>query len=260
MPPPAQPSNGNACSNCISSFFGCIKTAKIEKVMNIIRVCNILNGGFLIFAGVWGYINLTDAAYIIYLATYIGLFGFMVIAFEVRWKKIENKMRRNFGFMFSPYGRTMFFMFAATLCWAIDLWLPILVGVATCISALLQCTIFCIHPDFKTYSAVKKTDDPSNLPEDELIAYLKTHPEVAQGAVNQSPFPAQPAARPAPAAPPARRAPAPSAPPTRKPAPAPRRSAPSPTPSRPLPRKSSSAAPPPPAPRSSTQSDNPFDL
>ena len=38
----------------------------------MIRVGNIINGAFLIFAGVWGYIYLTDAAYIIYLATYIG--------------------------------------------------------------------------------------------------------------------------------------------------------------------------------------------
>jgi len=49
-----------------------IKTAKIEKVMNIIRFANIINGGFLIFAGVWGYLNLDNAIYVIYLATYLG--------------------------------------------------------------------------------------------------------------------------------------------------------------------------------------------
>ena len=53
---------------------GCdsIKTAKIEKVMNFIRVANIINGGFLIFSGVWGYIYITDAIYIVYLASYVG--------------------------------------------------------------------------------------------------------------------------------------------------------------------------------------------
>jgi len=144
------------------------------------------------------------------------MFGLMVIAFEMRWAKVENKMRRLFGFMYSPYGRTSFFILyvcvdpslglcfltpfcsvlfcyvlfcsvlfcsvlccavlccavlchaasAATLCWGIDLWLPIVVGIGTLINAVLQCFVFCQHPGFKEYSQVKKTDNPANLPED----------------------------------------------------------------------------------------------
>ena len=40
----------------------------------------------------------------------------MVMAFELRWKKVENKMRRNFGFMYSPYGRTTFFVLYVGAC------------------------------------------------------------------------------------------------------------------------------------------------
>lgn len=245
-------------SKCWNGFTGCIRNSKIEKAMNVIRVGNIINGAFLIFAGVWGYIYLTDAAYIIYLATYIGCFGFMVMAFELRWKKVENKMRRNFGFMYSPYGRTTFFVFAATLCWAIDLWLPILVGCGTVINAILQCFVFCIHPDFKAYSQVKKTDDPANLPEDEVLHYLKNHPDVAQEALQSTAFAAQPGvpAR-ASSGSSASRAVPPTPPTARKPtAPPARARAPAPAP----PRKS---APPAPQPRASAppaQSDNPFDL
>lgn len=253
MPPPPAQSSGNVVTRCLGSCASCIKAAQIEKVMNLIRVCNIINGGLLIFSGVWGYIYITDAVYIFYLASYVGLFGLMVIAFELRWKKVENRMRRNFGFMFSPYGRTFFFVFAATLCWGIDLWLPIIVGIGTLFNALLQCFVFCQHPDFKAYSTIKKTDDPANLPDDEVLLYLRNHPDVVQQAAVQTSIAGQPPSRPSRPVPPAAPArPRPAAPPVRATAPPP-----------PAPRKSStSRAPPPPAPRGGNggQSDNPFDL
>lgn len=204
--------------------------------MNIFRVCNIINGALLILAGVYGYINVTKGIYVVYLASYVGFFGALIIAFELRWSKTENRMRRLFGFMFSPYGRACFFGFAATLCWGIDLWLPILIGVLTIISALLQCFIFCTHPGFKEYSQVKKTDNPANLPEDEVIAYLRQNPQIAQSAIG----PGATAFGEAPAA-------------TRA-APPPRRSKPRAPPAAP-----SRASNTPPA-ASSAPSDNPFDL
>ncbi len=43
-----------------------------------------------------------------FLATYIGLFGILLLLFETRFQYTEPFIRRNFGFLFTYSGRTVF--------------------------------------------------------------------------------------------------------------------------------------------------------
>ena len=65
-------------------------------------------------------------------AAYIVFFGLLILCLECNISNLAPKFRRNFGFMFSFIGRTVFLLFCATMCFALAVWLGYLIGAITC--------------------------------------------------------------------------------------------------------------------------------
>ena len=51
-----------------------------------------------------------------FLAIYMGLFAVLLFIFETRFACTEDLIRRNFGFMFTYMGRTIFLIFLSAVC------------------------------------------------------------------------------------------------------------------------------------------------
>ena len=51
-----------------------------------------------------------------FLAIYMGLFAVLLFVFETRFACTEDIIRRNFGFMFTYMGRTIFLIFLSAVC------------------------------------------------------------------------------------------------------------------------------------------------
>ena len=120
---------------------------------------------------------------------------------ECNISNIAPKFRRNFGFMFSFYGRyvvsmslcgsrpclvrsprcrTLFILFCATMLFALNTWLGWLVGALTAVNGLFNGYVICVHPSFKTELNAK--GDPYggySGGETVMINYLKSNPQLA---------------------------------------------------------------------------------
>lgn len=86
-----------------------IKKLHPETVATMLRVINIANAVLLGFACFYAYslVGPTDVTRA-FLATYIGIFGTLLLLFETRVKYTSGWIRRNFGFLFTYSGRTVF--------------------------------------------------------------------------------------------------------------------------------------------------------
>lgn len=71
-------------------------------MLNLANACLLGAASYFAFGILGGNITRT------FLATYIGLFGLLLMLFETRFKYTENFIRRNFGFLFTYSGRTVF--------------------------------------------------------------------------------------------------------------------------------------------------------
>lgn len=94
------------------------------------------------------------------------------------------KLRRNFGFMFSFYGRTFFILFCATMLFALNVWLGWLMGVITALNGIFNGYVICVHPAFKSGELNARSDPYGGYTggEDEMLSYLKRNPQLANKA------------------------------------------------------------------------------
>jgi hypothetical protein len=104
-----------------------------KKLLYTLRLCNLSNGLLLILTGILvfitGMVNVTFST--ITVSGYVVFFGMLMTCLECQIGNLAPKFRRNFGFMFSFIGRTVFILFCATMLFALNAWLGYLSGCVT---------------------------------------------------------------------------------------------------------------------------------
>ena len=114
----------------------------------------------------------------------MGFASFMIL-FELNIKKLQQKLRSYFGFMFTFIGRTSFLFFICTMLFLAGImgdWLGYVAGGVTLTNAAANCFLFCCHPAFKPGGEMSVYSDSSAAyrpAADELKKYLKENPELA---------------------------------------------------------------------------------
>ena len=103
----------------------------------------------------------------------------MLFCFECRLKRMEEDVRRNFGFLYSYTGRTCFIVFIATICFGATAGddtgaLGIACGAITFINAIFNCFVIYQHPGFGK-GGISRNADPG-------AAYTSGEVLAAQGA------------------------------------------------------------------------------
>lgn len=159
------------------------------KLLRILRVVNIIDGILIGLAGFMAIFNLvTFQPLLTILGIYTMVFGLMLLCFECRFSSVEEKIRGNFGFLFSFNGRAAFIMFIGFICFSLDK-LGVVVGILTEINGLFNWIVIKLHPDFRS-GKLSSSDDPTALythgdVEAQRAAqqYVTEHPDVAMKAV-----------------------------------------------------------------------------
>ena len=179
-----------------------IREATPEQVLYWLRVANLSNGLCIIACGTISFLSpstllsLTSIA----IGAYIVLFGCMLFCYECRLKRMEETIRRNFGFLYSYSGRTLFILFIASLCLGTTsdnggiTVLGWITGILTFINAMFNCFVVYSHPAFKS-GAISRDGDPTagyksgeSLAGGAALTFAQNNPDLtkkaAKGAVN----------------------------------------------------------------------------
>lgn len=112
---------------------GSVSSWTTKKLLTSLRLINMLNGLLLVATGILvfitGIVGITFST--ITVAAYVVFFGLMMTCLECNVGNLAPKFKKNFGFMFSFIGRTLFILFCATMCFALAAWLGYLAGSIT---------------------------------------------------------------------------------------------------------------------------------
>jgi len=162
-----------------------VNKMELPKLLRYMRVGNVVCSIFQIIAGIVGltsFITLNVTGSLVSL--YVIMFGALFLLFECRLSSMEQKIRQNFGFLYSYKGRAGFIFFIGFLDFGMNTSLGTVAGVFMCLNALLNLLVMCKHPEFKS-GHVSADSDPTagySTGNQEAAAYLSANPNVAMHA------------------------------------------------------------------------------
>lgn len=133
-----------------------VKSYETSTVLKLLRVLNLVNSVGVVALGVVNLLNLAGFEKsrwpIGLVSVHLVLFGVLLFLYEARvGKRYEGFFRQNFGFLYGQWGRLIFLVFLATLCFATEgSLMSWLVGGITVVNAVLNCFVIRHHPGFQT--------------------------------------------------------------------------------------------------------------
>lgn len=148
-----------------------IRDLDTKTVISYLRYANLCNALCIITAGVVTVVTLSGGSFdltTIFIGIYIAIFGCMLFCFECRLTRMEPDVRRNFGFLYSYTGRTLFIIFIATICFGATTGgdggsaLGYVCGAITLVNAFFNCFVIYSHPAFGK-GGIDRNADPGAL-------------------------------------------------------------------------------------------------
>lgn len=148
-----------------------IRDLDTKSVISYLRYANLCNALCIITSGVVTVVTLSGGSFdltTIFIGIYIAIFGCMLFCFECRLTRMEPDVRRNFGFLYSYTGRTLFIIFIATICFGATTGgdggsaLGYICGSITLVNAFFNCFVIYQHPAFGK-GGIDRSADPGAL-------------------------------------------------------------------------------------------------
>jgi len=177
--PPPPPGPAPAPPKTVRSW----TTAQLKRTL---RVANLCNGVTLIALGIIVFIiGMTTVSFTsVTVSVYTCFFGLLLSCLECNISNLAPRLQRNFGFMFSFTGRTLFIVFCGSMAFAMGNWLSYVVGALTVLNGLFNGYVICVHPAFKTGELSARGDPYGGYSggEKEMLTYLQSKPELARQA------------------------------------------------------------------------------
>jgi hypothetical protein len=173
--PPPPPETG-ARRSTVTSW----STSKLKSTLRIANMCNgmsLITLGVIVF--IVGLANISFTS--ITVSCYVIFFGLLMSCLECNIANLAPKLQRNFGFMFSFSGRTLFIMFCGSMAFAMGNWLGYIIGALTLLNGAFNGYVICVHPAFKSGELSAKGDPYGGYTggEKEMLSYLQSKPELA---------------------------------------------------------------------------------
>jgi COPI associated protein len=115
-------------------------------------------------------------------------FGIMMICVELNIANLQPRIKSQFGFLFTFYGRATFILFAATMCLARGGGLAYAVGALTVVDAVFNTVVICIHPAWRRGGRFYKAEVHESYmsAEKAAAAYVRNNPELAAKAAQSA--------------------------------------------------------------------------
>jgi len=132
-----------------------VANASVPTLVWTLRIVNILNACLLCVAGVLVFVFDTLDVLLVLSSLYIIAFSLLLLCFEIlQIRMFQLMIFRNFGFMFSPAGRILFFLFIGTLAFGIGT-LGIVAGCVTAANVIFNTYVLCKNPYYKEHMAAE---------------------------------------------------------------------------------------------------------
>ncbi|TDH65752.1 hypothetical protein CCR75_006140 [Bremia lactucae] len=139
-----------------------IKSTNSQTIIKVMRTLNLVLASATIVVGVlaWllGQVNNFQK---VIAGIYIIMFGALLLLFELRTEKMDEILRKNFGFMYGNKTRTIFLVFIAI--WPLSMgnfWLTILDAVLLFLNAFFNYFVISKHPAFSSVLPVYDIHQP----------------------------------------------------------------------------------------------------
>ncbi|KAK8791192.1 hypothetical protein WA171_002141 [Blastocystis sp. BT1] len=159
-----------------------VKSMDIGRALSQLRWINMLLGVIIIVFNIFGILgNLLNPGVILMNAFSIVFAGILCL-YEMQMKKLGQKLRRLYGFLYTYIGRSLYLVFLGTILFTIDAWYNIVLGIIIILDAAYNVLILFCHPAFKNGQR-KITDDPTQnytAGESEITNIMKNNPALAQ--------------------------------------------------------------------------------
>uniref|UniRef100_K3WSM4 Golgi apparatus membrane protein TVP15 n=1 Tax=Globisporangium ultimum (strain ATCC 200006 / CBS 805.95 / DAOM BR144) TaxID=431595 RepID=K3WSM4_GLOUD len=155
-----------------------VNKMELPKLLRYMRVGNVLCSILQIIAGFIGitsFITLNITGTLV--SIYVIMFGILFLLFECRLSRMENKIRANFGFLYSYKGRAAFIFFIGFLDFGMSSALGTLAGILMCVNAFINLLVMCRHPEFK--SSLSANADPTagyTTGSQEAASFMQSNP------------------------------------------------------------------------------------
>lgn len=176
---------GKAPKKSMAERINDINKMEMPVLLRNMRMVNLVLAAFQViagFSGLFSFLTLNFTGTLV--SIYVILLGVIFFFFELRIKKMDERIRRNFGFLYSYKGRAAFIFFVGFLDFGMSSTLGYVAGILMCLNALGNLMILCRHSDFQS-GEISSSSDPTagySTGNKEAANYLSNNPELAKSA------------------------------------------------------------------------------
>ena len=132
----------------ISIPVGIVELKEIERWAKRLRVAYMSISAVMALAA---FMSLgSDDLGVMFMALYVWFFALLIFCSELALRGVAKLIAQNFGFMYNPAGRIIFFLFIAVMCYELGLLGKIVMGMLTAAS-IVHIYVIIMHPAFEEY-------------------------------------------------------------------------------------------------------------
>ena len=139
---------GSVTGSEISIPVGIVELKEIERWAKRLRVAYMVVSGVMALAAFMS-LSSNDLG-VMFMALYVWFFALLIFCSELALRGVAKLIAQNFGFMYNPVGRVIFFLFVAVMCYELGLLGKIAMAMLTA-ATLVHAYVIIFHPAFEEY-------------------------------------------------------------------------------------------------------------
>lgn len=151
-----RPNNSATATNSGSSSGSQGKDDDLPKIVLLMRLGNLGTAALLIFGSVGNLTNIFSLSKMV-LGGYGVCFGTLVCCLEVNLSFLRIPIANNFGFLYNPLLRLMFYVLLCMVAWSFETLLGMIASAALGVLALVNTYVLCRYPGYR--AALKEISD-----------------------------------------------------------------------------------------------------
>ncbi|KAK8793847.1 hypothetical protein WA171_002977, partial [Blastocystis sp. BT1] len=174
----------------ITTKYSEFKTSDIRHLLSFLRWTNLLTSfvvcTFTILTSISYLLNFNISTFL--LSAYCCLFSGILFLFELHTKRINNRFKAEYGFLFTYIGRSVFILFLSTLLFSIPTFVQKIFGLVVLGISVMNLFVIVVHPAFRRHE-ISLLDDPSityTAGESELKNIVVNNPDIAQKVITEA--------------------------------------------------------------------------
>ena len=110
--------------------------AQMKKWANILKYMMLVVSTLMMITAYYNFANTSNSVASNFLAVYILFFSTMICCYEIAWSAISSRIVNNFGFLYNPFGRTIFYILVAIMLFQLSIMGEIIFAFLLCTMAV----------------------------------------------------------------------------------------------------------------------------